>query len=59
MTIREFTEVYDGYFEGNKISHKAYCNCNYDSVIENYLDKKVINIYHRDYDGTLIVMFED
>ena len=48
---------------GEKISHKAYCNYSYDydydSVIENYLDKKVIKIYHRDYDSMLVVVFED
>lgn len=63
MTIREFTEVYDEWFEGEKINHKAnsYNNYSYDydyySVIENYLDEKVIKIYHRDYDNMLVVVF--
>lgn len=57
MTIREFTEVYDEWFEGEKINHKANSYNNYSSVIENYLDEKVIKIYHRDYDDMLVVVF--
>lgn len=60
MTIREFKEVYDGYFEGEKINHNGYnYDYDYESIIENHLDSKIIRIYHREYDPRLVVVFED